>query len=775
MISLYPFQREASTQISERFIEYQGNEVSKGTRKNPQWVPFFQSVAALTGAGKTLILADAIAQMSTACKIAPVILWLSRGRVVVAQTYANLQPSGKYYHVLGDVTVRPLGEYSSSDVEVATKPSLFFATVGTFNRKDMENGSLTIYRSDIDSTGGSTWDALRERLDSAEQRRPLFIVYDEAHNLSEQQTELLLKLQPEALLLASATMQLPPLMLREIDLLRAAGHSDDWLTTKVRSSSVVANGLVKNTLSLAGYKSPMEETVSALLSDMAEAEQDALDYGVDVDPKAIYICKTNVVAHDAFRRDDPAQPFDQRQAPPILIWRFLVEHHHIDPATIAVYSNLDTHKDYPLPDEFVLFKGGDNDYTDFTAGSYKHIIFNLTLQEGWDDPQVYFAYVDKSMESNVQVTQVIGRVLRQPYATHFASERLNTAHFYVRVDRNEVFNAILADVAERLGTDIPDVKIMASAPQSPRARQLKPRVRREIPRTATNPIDAVQPIEKILAQLIDYSSGPDSNIAGSGSRRITEQLVGGSASESEWEDYEEPSKVSARWVFHREVLRLFSRALDVASTADPRFDAQIGVGSPAFSQVREVAQKVVRVFIENVTLIQRKPNPYIVGPILVRETDIERFEHSIHAGYEGMNGLEKEFAYTLDRSGLTWMRNHPRSGYGIPLISIGESDNFYPDFVVWTKSSVICFDTKGHHILREDAGRKLLSVKPRSDTLRLLIRFVTPGEFNSDFEKLSPDGFTLWGLKDDGKLRAQHFLEADELVAMACRDDAAED
>lgn len=763
MIKLFKFQIEASTQISDRFIEYQGNEVSKGTRRAPEWVPFFQTLAALTGAGKTLILADAIAQMSAVTDLAPVILWLSRGRVVVDQSYANLQPGGKYNHVFGNANIKLLSEYSANEVETAHTPSLYFGTVGTFNRKDMDQGTLTIFKSDLDGTGTSTWNALRERRDENGNRRPLFIVYDEAHNLSEQQTELLFKLQPEAVLLASATMQLPPLMASEIERLRSAGRDDDWLVTKVRASEVVSEGLVKNTLSLAGYKTPMEEAISALLTDMAEFEQDALDYGAEVQPKAIYVCNTNMVADDSFRRDEPGQPFAQRQAPPILIWRYLVEQQGIDPSLIAIYANLDTHKDYPLPQEVVLFKGADNDYSEFTNGAFRHIIFNQTLQEGWDDPEAYFAYIDKSMESTVQVTQVVGRVLRQPRATHYSAERLNTAHFYVRVDRNEVFNDILTDVAERLGTDLPDVKIVSSAPQTTRAKQLKPKLRREIPRTATDPRHAVMPVERLLEQMIDYSAG-GANVVGGGSRRIAVQAVGGSAAVSDWEDYEEPSRVAARWVFHREILRLLPRALDVASTADSRFDAQVGVGSPAFAQIKDVASKVVHTFIENVTLVQRRPNPYVVGPILVRETEIERFENALHAGYEGLNAPEKAFARALDRTGLTWTRNIPRSGYGIPLISIGETENFYPDFVVWTSSLVICVDTKGPHLLREDAGRKLLSVRPRTDVEQLAIRFVTTGEFNGQFEKLSPDGHTLWGLKDDGKPRVQHFDTLDSLI-----------
>ena len=40
-------------------------------------------------------------------------------------------------------------------------------------------------------------------------RRPLIVVYDEAQNLSDLQTNLLLELEPTAFLLASATLRFP--------------------------------------------------------------------------------------------------------------------------------------------------------------------------------------------------------------------------------------------------------------------------------------------------------------------------------------------------------------------------------------------------------------------------------------------------------------------------------------------------------------------------------------------------------------------------------------
>ena len=66
------------------------------------------------------------------------------------------------------------------------------------------------------------------------------------------------------------------------------------------------------------------------------------------------------------------------------------------------------------PREVVLFSMGDDDFDKFQEGGYSHIIFNLSLQEGWDDPECNLAYIHKSMGSKLQVQQLIGRFLRQP-------------------------------------------------------------------------------------------------------------------------------------------------------------------------------------------------------------------------------------------------------------------------------------------------------------------------------------------------------------------------
>jgi len=767
LIELFEFQRAASDTIADRFADYVADPVVTGAQSNPSVVPFYQALASITASGKTVILADAVQTIAATLPIPPVVLWLSKGKVVVEQTYANLVSGGRYHHLLGDFDVQTLAEYDATGVRESPKPLIFFATVGTFNQKDKEEGKLLVYRSDIDTAEKSTWDALHDRLGSGDVRRPLIVVYDEGHNITDQQTDLLMELQPDAFLLASATMRLPARLSAVIDLLKANGRTDESLVTAVDAKAVADAGLVKSTVLLAGYRAPMEETVSTLIADLKDAQADAGSYGLDGNPKAIYVCKTNIVEGDAARADDVKRLFAQREAPPILIWRELTETHGIDPEKIAVYCSLKFHKDFPPPEGFRLFKGGDKDFGEFSAGGFEHIIFNLSLQEGWDDPLCYFAYIDKSMESNVQVEQVIGRVLRQPGVKHYASERLNTAHFYVRVDKAETFADVLDAVSEKLESEAPEVRVLRTAPGKAAPVAVEASEVRTIPSVAIMSTDAVEPVAAIINALSDYRTDDGTNTSSEGGRTLVRRLVGASGdAEIKWESFRQSNVVRARWLFDREVRRRHQGALGVATTSDAKFDAAVGIGSNAHIHIIDTADKVVDAYLDNVYLVQRKYDPYPVGPLLMRLEDVEDFEYALHGGYDGLNPLEQSFAEELDKVGVPWARNPPRTGFGIPLVSLGPTNTFYPDFIAWTDTDVLAIDTKGGHILPEAATRKLLRIDyPDGVDQKLRVRFVSEGRWNPRVEREAKNGYSVWGVRHDGTRRVTHFDQLKEAVA----------
>lgn len=103
-MDIFRFQSEASTQIALRFKEYMADPC---LRTRNDIVPFYQNLSAITGAGKTLILADAISQIRMQLSIEPIVLWISKGKVVVSQTYNNLN-HGKYSDFLPNFKVMPL-------------------------------------------------------------------------------------------------------------------------------------------------------------------------------------------------------------------------------------------------------------------------------------------------------------------------------------------------------------------------------------------------------------------------------------------------------------------------------------------------------------------------------------------------------------------------------------------------------------------------------------------------------------------------------------------
>ena len=296
---------------------------------------------------------------------------------------------------------------------------------------------------------------------------PLIVVYDEAQNLSDQQTDLLMELEPTAFLLASATMRLPARLAREVDALKANGWDDASLITAVDAKAVADSGLVKNTIVLAGYQSPMEETVSTLLADFGQAEsrrcaptgwRASQRPSTSATRTSLPGTPTNETIRSAHSTQGRLRPSSSGGTSS----RSTGSTRTTSPSTARSRWTRTTR----LPTGSTSSRAATTTTTDFSQGSFRHIIFNLALQEGWDDPLCYFAYIDKSMESRVQVEQIIGRLLRQPGAHHYAADRLNSAHFYVRVDRNQVFTDILNAVNQKIASEAPELRVVVAARQA---------------------------------------------------------------------------------------------------------------------------------------------------------------------------------------------------------------------------------------------------------------------------------------------------------------------
>lgn len=755
-MELLDFQQSASDQVADRVVAYIGSPIRVGRRGAERQVPFLQLINSITASGKTLILADAVSTIAKRLPLKPVVMWLSKASVVVAQTYANLAAGGAYHDLLEDFEIMTLADYKESELRASASSFLFFATVGTFNQEKKDEGSLNVFKSAIDEANVSTWDSLKVRPNAQGYRRPLIVVYDEAHNLSDRQTALLLELQPDAFVLATATSRLPQKFETDVidHLKRIGGLADEDLVTQVDAAAVANSGLIKSEINLVGRQAPMEDVVREMARELELASRAARTQGLSGLPKAVYVCKTNVTEGSG-ERDDPKQPFAQRRAPPILIWRQLTERLKVNPSEIAVYCDLRIDKNYPLPEEFILFRGGDTDYERFVTGAFRHIIFNQSLQEGWDDPLVYFAYIDKSMGSRVQAEQIIGRLLRQPGRKHYTDQRLNTAEIFVRVEASGVFEEVVVAVEEKITTGKMDIKVTATRPGKKAKAEYPPKKKLVIPVPAIITERAEKRIAEYVSKMSDYRHDDGTNTRGTGKRVSVQRIVGGPGGQLfSWEDYGESASVLARWLFTREVARVHKGALGVAVTSGvdgspTKFDARIGFGSPAAAHITDVAIKVGQAFVDQVYLKLRVPNPYEVGAVLVSPGAEKAFKNAVHKAYDedDFNPFEEQFAQTLDKKGLTWCRNPARSGYSIPLPTPGKTQNFYPDFLVWKGKDVYAVDTKGSH-LHTDAARKLVAIRPANDSAtRVFVRFVSDGFVDATGPQPDSSGYTVWSFK----------------------------
>lgn len=768
MLELKVFQSEAAKSISDRYAFFANHPDRPRKGRKPR--AFFQALSALTGAGKTPVLAQSVALMRGHFECEPIVFWMSKAKSVVAQTYTNFSGGGKYSEIIDGFRVINIAQLSPELIADSSTPLMVIATTGLFNNKDQSAGVLNIYKRDQDRFGDkSPWERLIERTDSGK-RRPLLIVYDEGHNLSEQQTELLAELEPDAYLLASATLKLPDSFNKSViqhiklwvveadsesDAFKALGATDEdgkpdikrFITTAVDSAKVVDAQLVKRAIQFDGTTAPMERCLDDLTErlDTLTEEIDARSLGFK--PKAIYVCKTNMT--DDGEKDDHTKPFEHRKAPPIRIWRYLVEEKGVDPKSVAIYANL-SFVDGNKPKEVNLFSKGESDFDEFTAGDYQHIIFNLSLQEGWDDPACYLAYIDKSMGSSIQVEQVIGRVLRQYGATHYDNPLLNSAHFFLRVDSQSVFVDAIGAVKAKLQAEGAPIEIVDNFGGSGSGSEdLRPKEDVDTPLCHIN-VDAEAACERIAEIIGEFPTFADGSSDTYGQAHVASQVIdlkdlGADGSAPNWTAEGHTNPVRLRWLVNTALRSRSNRALAVSDFNDPKFDVRVQVQSNANKLADKLANEIVVAYYQQAELVYESVRPFHFGVMRVPK-NAQAYTNGLYERYAGCNKFELSFAQALDKVGNTWHRNPSAGGFHIPLLSEGDTASFYPDFIAWKGDMVYCLDTKGSHLLSDAVARKLFDIQDGGKT-KIQVRFISEGRQTELRGKAIKGGYTVWKMR----------------------------
>jgi type III restriction enzyme len=117
---------------------------------------------------------------------------------------------------------------------------------------------------------------------------------------------------------------------------------------------------------------------------------------------------------------------------------------------------------------------------------------------------VYCAYIDRLLNSSLAVKQIIGRVLRQPKPTitHQLPELLNTAHFYIQVEKQSTFQEVIEEINHELKQNGPGIQIKPTT-SADKPEIIKVKDTYQLPKIICNAVYAEPEITKIVNQIPD--------------------------------------------------------------------------------------------------------------------------------------------------------------------------------------------------------------------------------------------------------------------------------
>lgn len=748
---LKPFQERAASSLAEMIQEYPSSRFRpRYNSDNGTLLPFLCRLRAITGAGKTPILAMTAQHLKTG-----VILWTTNRGAVISQTLANLRPGGKYSLLLPEGTqVFPLGDMSPSDWEQTMRATegltLLLSTVAAFNQ---DGDNLKIHQGDP-----TRWQMLGGAEKTKGGRiRPLYVFYDEGHGATDRQFQKLRELDPKAFVLASAS----PLPEDLADLLSGKTPEERReslaeRTVSVSTKKVAGEGLLKNRLYFIDCNTAQTDAIREANNKWQELSEKLLPF--DKMPIACFIVNETIRGVD--------------------IWEQLVEL-KVNPAKIAVHLNgardviLDRRGGTSaLIDTYTGKKPQDRSPETLAAADYSHIIWNLTLREGWDEAMAYVAYIDDKGRSAVDIVQKIGRFVRQPDATPFSDPDLNSAYFYFNVS-DDVFAAMIHSTQEEMATDGYEIIPIANGRRPPASRTVAVCIPKSLPTIGPWFGDNIHDLDQIIIEHVPLFAEKALHADGSIKTRVFEMCELNEAVDLRSEVRRDANDTITPWEFLS--VRLGAIDSRIINDNGTIFSATLK-DNEKLKQPMQFGSDAMLTLTNNVSQIKERLNEkfllkgfgrhgvFSVKPFKLVSPDIEggteayrkkykvrRFKNSLHAEYNGLNPFEVKVAEALDQLGKPWCRNPVgKDGYKLPIQELG-SDTiwFYPDFLFWVKpNQVWAIDPKGNHLREAAVAHKLLdlgSLKSISPTIR--VAFILEGGYIIDlqglFSKTGSENFTL--------------------------------
>ena len=460
---LKSFQIKASAELAMMVQSYPSEKFpAVYSRRTGKPEPFVCRLKAITGAGKTPILAVTAGYLKDG-----IILWTTQRGAIVSQTYDNLKPGGKYEDLLPKGTnVYILGDMSIADwnevMSVKNGLTILLATVASFNQ---DSDTLRIHRKGIYGSR-SRWEMLARQGEEVESRhRNLFVFYDEGHGATADQFRRLADINPSAFMLASASpfpTDLAYLLTGDSQEEREASLQDR--TVSIPTKWVVEAGLLKTRLYFTECNTTTETAITDTQEKYLELAAKLATHGLL--PIACFIVNSTTRGVD--------------------VWEALLKA-GVPKEKIAVHLNgakdvaVERYGSYNgMIDTYSGKQSAERSPEALSRAGFTHIIWNLTLREGWDEPLAYVAYIDDRGRSHTDMVQKIGRFVRQPNAKPFEDPDLNSAYFYFNIP-DEEFETLIERTQQELEIEGHEVLRVASDLPVPTSREVIPRITAEVP------------------------------------------------------------------------------------------------------------------------------------------------------------------------------------------------------------------------------------------------------------------------------------------------------
>ena len=356
-----------------------------------------------TGGGKTYLAARSIAVAAQAYleQDSPLVLWMVPTNMIRAQTLATLKKPGHPNRLAleavfgGQLLVIDIADFTQlRPQDLQDKVVIVVGTLQTLRVNSTEGRKVYAHHEDLEGhfvsvppntpglerfENGAIKFSFRNLLTL---HRPLVII-DEAHNnTSELSVEVLQRVQPACIIEFTAT---------------PADSSN--ILHAVSAMELKAEEMIKLPIVLTEHQTWQEAVSDSILTrqklqDLARLDQDYIH--------PIVLIQAKEHGHEV--------TFD-------VIRQFLIEQEKIDPERIAVATGAQRELDgVNLLDP--------NNKVEF-------VITIEALKEGWDCPFAYVFCSVATVHSKKDVEQLLGRVLRMPYARKRTQEDLNRAYAHV--------------------------------------------------------------------------------------------------------------------------------------------------------------------------------------------------------------------------------------------------------------------------------------------------------------------------------------------------------